>query len=349
MKEAGAGQTGAMAALKAGPDEVNRLIHDVPEIQAANWNGPAQTVIAGPEQAVRRGLDLAAARGIAGRLLPVSSAFHTPMVASAREPFEQLAARLLARLPDCPVYSNLDAGPHPAALAGIAGRLGDHLASPVRFGEMIEAMHRAGARVFIEAGPGSVLTPLVAAVLGDRPHLALAAQPAGPGGLSGWLHTLARLAVAGIPLQLEELTRNRVARTLDLRNLPARDDPEPATASTWLVNGSRARPINEPEIKRLGQGEVLPARLPAATRQPDQPGESNPRSRPGRHGGACTLKSRWHEAPAFSGEAVHTTRNTEAHETPERTTSPERASDRGISATRCRCSWKSSARQCLPT
>ena len=259
MSEAGAGQTGAMAALRAGRADTDHLLREVPDVVAANWNGPRQTVIAGPAEAVRRALELASSRGISGRLLSVSSAFHTPMVASARQPFERAVERLISQSPDRPVYSNLDAAPHPTLPSAIATRLGAHLASPVRFGEMVEAMYRDGARVFIEVGPGSILTPFVASVLGDRPHLALAGQPAGPGGLAGWLNSVARLAVAGVPIRLDRLTRDRVARNLDLRNLPSRDDQEPATASTWLVSGSRARPINEPEISRLGQGLVLPA------------------------------------------------------------------------------------------
>ncbi len=82
--------------------------------------------------------------------------------------------------------------------------------------------------------------------------------------MTGWLNTIARLAVAGIPLRLEWLTRDRAMRTLDLNDLPSREDPEPASASSWLVNGGRARPINEPEITRLGQGAVLESRKPAA-------------------------------------------------------------------------------------
>ncbi len=259
MKEAGAGTAGAMAALRAGPEDVDRLVREVPGVQVANWNGPGQTVIAGSAASVSQAIDLAAGRGISGRLLPVSGAFHTPLVASAREPLARIAERLVLHSPDRPVYANLDAAPHPALPASIAARIGDHLASPVRFGEMIEAMHKGGARVFVEVGPGSILTPLVASVLGDRPHLAVASQPRGPGGLTGWLRTVGRLAVAGIPLGLERLTRDRVVRILDLQNLPSRDDAEPTTASTWLVSGSRARPINDPEVKRLGQGESLPS------------------------------------------------------------------------------------------
>jgi acyl transferase domain-containing protein/NAD(P)H-dependent flavin oxidoreductase YrpB (nitropropane dioxygenase family) len=262
MKEAGAGSSGAMAALRAGPADADSIIRQVPGAQVANWNGPAQTVIAGPAAAVDQAIDLAARSGISSRPLPVSSAFHTPMVAGAREPFGRVAARLVGHQPDRPVYSNLDAAPHPAGPAEIAARLADHLASPVRFGEMIDAMYRGGARVFVEVGPGGALTALVGSVLGERPHLAVATQPTSPGGLTGLLYALARLIVAGVPLRLERLTRDRVARRLDLAELPAREEAEPTSASTWLVNGTRARPINEPEINRLGQGSVMKSTAP---------------------------------------------------------------------------------------
>ena len=239
-------------------------MRQVPGVQAANWNGPSQTVIAGPAAAVDQAIELAARRGISGRLLPVSSAFHTPLVAGAREPFGRVAERLLGRQPDRPVYSNLDAAPHPALPAEIAARLADHLASPVRFGEMIDAMHQGGARVFVEVGPGGALTSLVGSVLGERPHLAVATQPTSPAGLAGWLYAVARLTVAGVALRLERLTRDRVARRLDLDDLPSREEAEPTSASTWLVNGTRARPINEPEISRLGQGSIIKSTAPTA-------------------------------------------------------------------------------------
>jgi acyl transferase domain-containing protein/NAD(P)H-dependent flavin oxidoreductase YrpB (nitropropane dioxygenase family) len=262
MREAGHGVSGAMAALLAGPIDTDRLVGEVPGVQVANWNGPRQTVIAGPMSAVQAALDLAGTRGIHGRLLPVSSAFHTPLVAGARQGLRDVAAGLLRESPDRPVYSNLDAAPHPADPRSIAARLGDHLASPVRFTEMIEAMYSDGARVFVEVGPGSILAPLVETILGGRPHLAVACEASGASGLAVWLRSAARLAAAGLPLALSRLTRGRSQRVLDLRDLPQDENPEPATPSTWLVNGSRARPIGDPEPKRLGQANVRPRPQP---------------------------------------------------------------------------------------
>ena len=180
------------------------------------------------------------------------------MVAPARESLALVAGRLLGESPDRPVYSNLDASPHPDDLAVIAARLGDHLASPVRFADMIEAMHRDGARVFVEVGPGSILTPLIDAILKDRAHLTVACDPPGPSGLAGWLRAIARLVAAGLPLDLEPLTRGRSERVLDIDLLPAGENAEALSPSTWLVNGSRARPFSEPETTRLGQARPGP-------------------------------------------------------------------------------------------
>ena len=178
------------------------------------------------------------------------------------------------------MYSNLDAAPHPALPSAIATRLGAHLASPVRFGEMVEAMYRDGTRVFIEVGPGSVLTPLVASVLGDRPHLALCRSAGRP-------RRSRRLAAVRWPAWPSPVFRfasigslaTASARILDLQNLPSREDQEPTTASTWLVSGSRARPINDPEISRLGQGPVLPSPAPERSRRSPTNRHQSPSSR----------------------------------------------------------------------
>ena len=273
MIEAGRGASGAMAAIMAGPDAVERLVREVPGVLAANWNGPRQTVVAGPAEDVERVAGLAAARGIGARILPVSSAFHTAIVAGAREPFSRLAMERIRRAPDRPVYSNIDAAPYPAGLPAIAARLGEHLANPVRFADMIEAMYRDGARVFVEVGPGAILTSMVESILEDRPHLAVSCDGPPTPGLPALLRRLARLVVAGLPLRLERLTAGRAHRRLDLDRLPPGELAETPTASTWLVNGSRARPFAAPEPTRLGTRPVLP--IPAPESQVQDPSRSS--------------------------------------------------------------------------
>jgi acyl transferase domain-containing protein/NAD(P)H-dependent flavin oxidoreductase YrpB (nitropropane dioxygenase family) len=253
MRDAGRGVPGSMAALLAGPDDVEGLLREISGAQVANWNGPSQTVIAGPTASVKRVLELATARGIQCRTLPVSCAFHTPLVAPAREPLTAMARSLVRRHPDRPVYSNLDAARYSSDPGAIATQLGDHLAAPVRFANMITKMHQDGARVFIEVGPGSILTPLVETILKDQPCLVVACDSGRSTGLTGLLRALARLVVAGLPLRLERLTKDRSSRILDLDHLKTGAEAGPMPASTWLVNGTRARPLRDPEPIRLGQ------------------------------------------------------------------------------------------------
>ena len=294
MAEAMGANPGAMAAVAAGFAEVASRLGGSDGVAAVNENGPGQTVIAGPAEGVAEVVARFERSGVRARPLLVSGAFHTATMAGASAPLELAASAVLGSPPDRPVYSNLDAAPHPGDLAAIAARLGRHLASPVRFGSMVGRMHEAGARVFVEVGPGSVLTPLVGSILGDRPHVAVACDPSGRPGIAGLLGALGRMVAAGVPARLDRLADGRAGRPLDLARLaPGDGSPEP-TATTWLVNGSRARPIGQPEPRRLGQGGLAPvpspSPRPAAKPAPDahrngtsnghQNGHQNGRSMP---------------------------------------------------------------------
>ena len=259
LRDAGGDRPGAMAALLTGPESVPDLIGEQTGVLIVNFNGPRQTVIAGPREAIDAVLERALARQVHGRLLPVACAFHTPLMEPARGPLARHALEALTGAPSCPVFSNLDASIHPPDPRAIAGRLGDHVTSPVRFAEMIMAMHDQGARLFVEVGPSGLLTPLIGSILSNRPHLAVACDTRGRPSLVGFLHALARLAVAGLPVRLGPLTRGRAERLLDLETLPEGDGSPPPGPSTWMVNGSRARPLNAPEPRRLGQAAALPA------------------------------------------------------------------------------------------
>ncbi len=257
MIEAAGPEPGTMAALLAGPDRLASWVEAEENVVLANINGPNQTVLAGPRDDLARVVERARSEGIRCFDLPVGAAFHSPLVAKAREPLARLAADRIQTSPRLPIYSNLDASLHPTDPSAIAQRLGDHLASPVLFSKMIEAMYQDGTRVFIECGPGTILTPLVDQILEDRPHLALACDAPGRPGIPSLLQTIGQLVVAGLNVHARRLTAGRSASRLDLDRL-ATSKSEPLAPSTWLVNGSRARPLNGPEPKRLGQApEVL--------------------------------------------------------------------------------------------
>ncbi len=224
---------GTMAAVAASAErvaEVLGLAGLAGEVTLANHNGPAQVVVSGPTPAVRAALAALQDAAVPARELPVACAFHSPVVAGGVTRFaEVLAGRRVGR-PRMPVFANRTAAPYPEEPDGVRAELAAQIGAPVRFVEQVEAMYAAGARVFVEAGPGRVLTKLVRAILGDRPHLAVACDGRPGEGLRAFLGALGELACAGIPVQTEWLFRGRDTAV-------ARPDERPM----WTVDGQLVR------------------------------------------------------------------------------------------------------------
>ena len=85
------------------------IIADLDGISIANSNAPNQTVIAGTEDRLEAALERCRDQGVRGQRLPVACAFHSPLVAPAREPLAQALAEARLRPPQRPVYSNMTA------------------------------------------------------------------------------------------------------------------------------------------------------------------------------------------------------------------------------------------------
>lgn len=274
-----------MAAVETGVAIVAKTLEGMADVTVANLNGPAQTVISGTADGVKAALDKFKEQGIRAQSVPVSCAFHSPLVAAAHGPLEQALAACTVNVPQRPVFSNVTAASYPADAAAVRNQLLDHLTSPVRFQEEIEALYAAGARIFVEVGPQGVLTNLVGRILGERPHLALASDAKGRPGLVQLQHLLSLLLVSGQPVNLDRLYDGRTLRKLD----PARLQPEPETpqwpAGTWLINSTRVRACHAPEPKVLGQTQPdAPPRPPReASRPAAQPTTNNGTNGAARH------------------------------------------------------------------
>lgn len=130
-------------------------------VVVANYNSPGQLVISGERGALERAGVLLKERGAKRVLpLPVSGAFHSPLMEGAREAFAEAVAN--ARIGDAvlPVYSNVTASPVTAA-AEIRNLMVLQLTSPVRWIETVRNMTVAGIGRAFEVGPGNVLAGLV--------------------------------------------------------------------------------------------------------------------------------------------------------------------------------------------
>lgn len=253
VRDASVGAPGGMLALDATPDTLAPILKGNAEAWVANHNSPRQTVIAGTEAGLKVAEEKLQAAGIRSKRIPVACGFHSPLIAGAKGDLENALAQAKFTAPAKPVYSNTSAAPHPANGKAIARQLAEHLVSSVRFADEIAAMYEAGARVFVEVGPGSVLTGLTGQILADRPHLAIASDAKSRPGLVQLAHTIGQLLAAGVPANLDRLFQGRSLQPFDLATMNAETGKPKHTATTWLVSGVRSRPINGPEPRLLGQ------------------------------------------------------------------------------------------------
>ncbi|GAA2414381.1 hypothetical protein GCM10010191_25420 [Actinomadura vinacea] len=247
LNAAGAGggddDAGAMAAVAARLEDVRAALDGVGEVVVANHNAPRQVVISGSSAGVEKALGLLAEHGIAAKRLPVACAFHSPLVAGASAGLRAALHARDLRSPAYPVWSNSGAVPYDTDPAKLRATLAGQVAAPVRFVEQIEAMYAAGARIFVESGPGRVLTQLTGMILGDRLHTAVAVDEPGEDGVTGLLLALAELAVAGVPVDPLPLFAGR-----DARPLPA-GGAEGLPAPGWIVNGHLVRTADGGHLK----------------------------------------------------------------------------------------------------
>jgi len=238
MKEAAEAEAGAMIAVEAPPQALTQLLEGG-GVVTANLNSPVQTVLSGPREHVEAALEWCRERDIGARMLPVACAFHSPHVAGAQQRLADTLAQTTICTPRVPVYSNTSGEAHAPEPEAVGALLSEHLSRPVEFVREVEAMHRDGARVFVEVGPRSVLSGLVPQILGEREHVAIPIERSGRPALASLLHCLGALAAAGVPLELERLWRGRAEAQADLSS-DRREQPRPGTA--WLVDGGRAWP-----------------------------------------------------------------------------------------------------------
>lgn len=170
MAGAGKVRPGTMAAILGMEDaDVESLCQDASGdevVQAANFNSPGQIVISGDVSAVERAVEMAPNRGARrALLLPVSGAFHSPLMEFATKGLTEALAALQIQVPTCPVFLNVTAEPTTDP-EEIRTRLVEQLTAPVRWAHILRAMHEGGASRFVEIGSGRVLSGLIKRTLG---------------------------------------------------------------------------------------------------------------------------------------------------------------------------------------
>ena len=210
---------GAMASIAASPDLVEPLLlgadgtggKDGAKVVIAGYNGPAQTVVSGPAEAVDRVCRAAAAADLITSRIAVSHAFHSPMVAPAAEGLQRYLNGREFKPVTRSVLSTVTGGAL-SADADLGELLVRQVREPVRFSAAAGQL-AATADLLIEVGPGRVLSGLAAGIAPDVPVIPLDTDGAS---LAGVLSATAAAYVLGAPVRTDVLFADRFTRPLPL-------------------------------------------------------------------------------------------------------------------------------------
>jgi acyl transferase domain-containing protein/NAD(P)-dependent dehydrogenase (short-subunit alcohol dehydrogenase family) len=262
---------GKMAAVFGPVEEIDEVLAGIDGyVVVANLNSRSQAVIGGASEAVDRAVEAFVKRGRTVRPLNVSHAFHTALVAPACEPLRAVLGRLSLAPPRIPVVANASGEFYPEgadAVPAMIDLLAAQIAAPVRFVQGLEALHAAGARVFVEVGPKRALAGFVEDVVGghdgvlalvtNQPKLGDVASfnqalcglwASGRGGAA--VETLAAASAPGEPIAI----RSRASERL----------PEPTVVVTGAALGlpGTERVFDDGNLERILHGEPLIDAIP---------------------------------------------------------------------------------------
>jgi len=214
MSKAASTTSGSMLAVQSSATTVQDVLAGNFEgLTLANDNAPAQVVLSGDAVQLAQAASVLADRGIATHTLPVAAAFHSPQVDAAIQPFAQTLSRHRLAPGSTPVYANSTASVYPAEPSSVIKLLSEQIGKPVLFKQSLEAMHAAGATMFLEVGPGSVLSNLVRKTLPESDVTAIALDDKHGNGTTAFLCAVGQLAVSGIAVDMASLYEGLPAPT----------------------------------------------------------------------------------------------------------------------------------------
>ncbi|MEU6371496.1 type I polyketide synthase, partial [Streptomyces sp. NPDC046931] len=243
---------GVMVSLRADESVVAAAVAPHPLVSIAAVNAPGEVVVSGAADQVESVVAALAEQGVQARRLPVSHAFHSPLMAPVAQPLREVARRVRYTAPRITVVSDLTGAPaDPEELCDPEYWV-RHALEPVRFADAVRAAHTEGARVFVEAGPKPVLLGLGRACLPDGGDDDTAWVPSlrpdreWPELLSG----AAALHVRGVPVDWAAVDGRGRARRVPLPTYPFQRERHWFTAPPrgTARAGARVRPLLDTRV-----------------------------------------------------------------------------------------------------
>jgi malonyl CoA-acyl carrier protein transacylase len=189
------GDPGVMAATDAPLDLLKEMIQGLKDVHIGNINSPNQVILSGNTEAVENLGGGLKEKGYRFTLLRVSMAFHSPIMRVIHDELEAFVAAIPFHSPQIPVISNTTMSPYPSDPGEIRRILMAHLESPVHWMKNVQTLwNDHGVRLFVEVGPGDILSDLIADTLPESACIQTCIPPA-----EGIIYTtaLAQLFVQG--------------------------------------------------------------------------------------------------------------------------------------------------------
>ncbi|MET8912752.1 beta-ketoacyl synthase N-terminal-like domain-containing protein, partial [Micromonospora sp. NPDC004551] len=228
-------------------------------------NGPAAVVVSGAVDALDEMERYWRDRGVRVRRLPVSHAFHSPLMEPMLDRFRTVLEKLTFRAPSLPLVSNLTgalADPDEVRTPDYWVR---HVRAEVRYADGVTALREAGVDTFLEVGPQSVLTALTADVLGDDEDVrAVAVQRKDRTETEALLTALGDLHVHGVPVTWESWFTGTGAHRADLPTYAFQRERFWPDAAAWQAGdvsgaglGVAGHPLLGAAVRLAGDDEVV--------------------------------------------------------------------------------------------
>lgn len=186
----------AFAVLGMPADRVLAELAGRSDVVLSHDNAPNQSMICGPEDAVGELVHRFRTEGVIGQVLPFRSGFHTPMLAPYLDPIRRAAETYTLHPQSTPVWSATTAARYPQDPAAVRELFVRHLLEPVRFRQLVTAMHDAGHRAFIQLGAGQ-LGSLIDDTLAGKDRLVVSAHSSARDSLAQLRRVVTALWVEG--------------------------------------------------------------------------------------------------------------------------------------------------------
>ncbi len=243
---------GVMLAVRLPEDQVASMLGE--DLSLAAVNSPLLCVASGPESAAERLAGELERRGVVGRRLSTSHAFHSRMMDPVIEPFAAYLAQFQLRPPELPFISGVSGEWIKTEEATDPRYWARHVREPVRFSAGVRQLCTTPGNVFLEVGPGRTLCTLV------RHHRESSSQPYAVtslgdsaderGDVFTILGSAGRLWLAGQTLNWEELYEVK-PRRVSLPTYPFERkkywmDPASASKSVPVAENGRGGPSSVP-------------------------------------------------------------------------------------------------------